>query len=205
MNILEKIKHFILKRKSTAILKKRREKTFVNFDEATQILVLFDSDYNQKNLYIREVINILREEGKEVYALGYIANNKSTEAIQRDFSLFDAKQCHWYGQPKQEITQRIINRAFDLIINLSLTDQIPLLYLTLSTKAKCKTGKFCEILPLYDFTILPPETPIREIKILHDLSKNDKEEGENSAENSVSQEYLYNQIVFYLKNIRTER
>ena len=79
---------------------------------------------------------------------------------------------------------------FDLLIDLSLHAVLPLQYIAMYAKAFCKAGIPKNDLPIYDFVI--------DVDALPDI-----QEGVEPEESPIDENYLYDQIIFYLKSIQT--
>ena len=119
-----------------------REHRFVSYKKAKTILLLFESDYTEKNQNIHAIINELQ-----------------------------------YSE-------------YDLLIDLTSKQVIPLEYLALYARASFKTGMRKTNLPIYDFVL-----DIEKVQI--------ETESTEPVEVTVEETYLYNQIIFYLKSIQT--
>ena len=79
---MKKLNQYLFKKRSASYLKStNRIRRFVNYETANTVLLLFESDYIEKNRYIRKVIGQLVNDGKKVYAWGYINNKKATRQI----------------------------------------------------------------------------------------------------------------------------
>ena len=84
---MKKLNQYLFKKRSASYLRStNRIRRFVNYETANTILLLFESDYIEKNRYIRKVIGQLVNDGKKVYAWGYINNKKATTAILPSFT-----------------------------------------------------------------------------------------------------------------------
>lgn len=186
--MLEKIiKFFFAKRTKKHQSEEVREKRFVNYKNARSIILLFESDYTEKNPEIRKIIQGLNADGKKVMAWGYINKKEITTAILPDFRILHQKDADLFQKPNASFMYELENIEFDLLIDLSINEHIPLQYLCLYAKASCKVGVKKNELGLYDFMI-----------DLQDYYDNRTDE---SCELEVSD--IYNQINFYLKSIQT--
>lgn len=89
------------------------------------------------------------------------------------------KDINWYYQPVKAFVKDFLEEEFDILIDLSLHEQIPLQYLAVSSKAGLKIGRFDESnQEYYDLMIdIPTDAPI---------------------------EYFISQVMHYLNKINTE-
>ena len=163
---------------------------FVNYDKAKTILILFESDYAEKNPNIHKIIEQLQKDGKKVSAWGFINKKEIETAIFPDFRILHHKQTDFFHKPLASFINELKFVDYDLLIDLSLKQLIPLEYLALYAIASFKTGMRKTEIPVFDFVL----------DIEKATSASDSTE---TAESQVDEIYLYNQIIFYLKHIQT--
>ncbi|MEI7503670.1 MAG: hypothetical protein WCJ61_10340 [Paludibacter sp.] len=182
------INNFLFKKRAQNYLStSEREHRFVSYDKAKSVLILFESDYNEKNPFIRRIIQSLQQDGKKVSAWGFIDKKEITSAILPDFRILHHQQTDFFHKPDPAFFRELENLQFDLLIDLSLQLQLPLEYLAMYANAYCKTGLKKTDLPIYDFML--------DMESLKSATEED--------ENPIDEIYLYNQIIFYLKSIQT--
>lgn len=189
---MNKIKNYINtflfnRRAQQHFVSTEREHRFVNYDKAKTVLLLFESDYSEKNPIIRKIIQSLQQDGKKVSAWGFIDKKEVTSAILPDFRILHHQQTDFFHKPEATFFRELEDLQFDLLIDLSLQLQLPLEYLALHANAYCKTGLRKTELPIYDFML-----DMESLKSTEEL-----------IENPIDEIYLYNQIIFYLKSIQT--
>jgi hypothetical protein len=167
-----------------------RERRFVNYDKAKNILLLFESDYAEKNQHIHRVIKQMRQDGKKVSAWGFIDKKQVETAIFPEFRILHHKQTDFFHRPLQSFINELQHSQFDLVIDLTVNPVVPLQYLALYAISSFKTGIRKSKLPIYDFVL----------DLENVATKNESSEEMVTA---VDETYLYNQIIFYLKRIQT--
>jgi len=175
------------KRAQQYIRSTEREQRFVSYDKAKTVLLLFESDYSEKNPIIRKIIQSLQQDGKKVSAWGFIDKKEITSAILPDFKILHHQQTDFFHKPEPTFFRELENLQFDLMIDLSLQLQLPLEYLALHANAYCKTGLRKTAFPIYDFMI----------------NMDSLNSTEELIEHPIDEIYLYDQIIFYLKSIQT--
>jgi hypothetical protein len=168
-----------------------RDHRFVSYDKAKTILLLFESDLQEKNLHIRKIIAQLQQDGKKVSAWGFINKKEVESAILPEFRVLHLKQIDFFHKPNPSFVNELENLEFDLMIDLSLKPVVPLEYIAVYAKATLKTGVRKTDLPIYDFVL-----DTEEIKA--------SIQNAESTENPIDETYLFNQIIFYLKSIQTK-
>jgi len=167
-----------------------REHRFVSYKKAKSILLLFESDYSEKNQNIHDVINELQLDGKKVTAWGFIDKKEISTAIYPDFRILHHKQTDFTHKPLISFINELQISEFDLLIDLTVRQVVPLEYLALYANASFKTGIRKTNLPIYDFVMDIDSVPI-------------ETESTDTSKNTIDETYLYNQIIFYLKSIQT--
>ncbi len=187
--MLEKLISYIFgKRAKRHINHTDCEQRFVNYGDAKTILLLFESDFIEKNTEIRNIIKTMNAEGKKVMAWGYLNKKKVNTPTLPDFRILNNQNLDSFRKPKPEFLQELGEQKFDLLIDLTINELIPLQYIALHSNVTLKTGIKKNKTPIYDFMI--------EI----DKSKHETD----MVQPELNVVYIYNQITFYLKSIQTK-
>jgi hypothetical protein len=181
------IKYFLKKSVKNISNNNNRSPKFVNYSNAKTVILLFESDYTEKNPEIRRIIQSLLSDGKKVMAWGYIDKRVITTAILPDFRILHNKNTNLIRKPHASFLTELDDMKFDLLIDLSCREIIPLQYLALYANATCKAGVKNNRLNIFDFMI-----------DLESLTQSDFEQQEE-----INVSFIYNQIIFYLKSIET--
>jgi len=167
-----------------------REHRFVSYNKAKTILLLFESDFAEKNQYIHKIIQQMQADGKKVTSWGFIDKKEVETAIFPNFRILHHKQTDFFHKPLESFIKELQFVTYDLLIDLTVKPIIPLQYFELYAEAIFKTGIRKTELPVYDFVL----------DVENITSQDDSTE---LMENKVDQTYLFNQIIFYLKSIQT--
>lgn len=188
MKLLDTIVDFFYKRRAQKFLRETtREQSFVDYKNAQSILILFESDYSEKNPEVRRIINDLRNDGKKVSAWGYINKKEITTAMLPDFRILNKQDADFSLCPKQNYVEELQGQHFDLMLDLSLKKTFFLQYLALYANASCKVGTHIGFDKVHDFVI-----------DFEQLQTQDEE-----LEITINTTFVYNQMIFYLKKIQT--
>ena len=164
------------------------EQKFVNYADANTILILFESDYIEKNIEIRNIIKSMNADGKRVMAWGYLDKKQVSTPILPDFRILNNQDLDLFRKPKETFVVELKMQKFDLLIDLTTHEIIPLQYLALLSNATLKTGLKKNKVRIYDFMI--------------EIDKKQSEIDDTDLE--INAAYIYNQIIFYLKSIQTK-
>ena len=192
--MFKKLNDFLFKRRTKKYLELNpREKRFVTYDKAKSVLILFESEFSEKNLYIRRMINNLQLDGKKVSAWGYIDKKEVMTSILPDFRILHHKQTDFFQSPQESYINELENQEFDIMIDLSLRPLLPLQYIAVYAKALFKVGIHKTEFPIYDFVL----------DVESQTTPNEETENPELTDNLIDEIYLYDQIIFYLKSIQT--
>ncbi len=170
-----------------------RERRFITYDKARTVLILFESDYSEKNSPIRKIISSLQQDGKKVSAWGYIDKKIVNTAIFPDFRILNNQQTDFFRKPQVSFLNELENNEYDLLLDLTLKPLIPMQYIAVYTKAIFKIGIHKSYLNIYDF-VLDVETL---------MTPPEKTENDEPFESLVDETYVYDQIIFYLKSVQS--
>jgi len=168
-----RIGNFLLKRESAAVV---RNLKMVNLSHAKSIGIvypLFDvPDYNQ----VMEFVTQLQHDHIEVKALGFVQHKKLINRFlpKLSYDFFSSNNINWFSKPVNDRVQDFISREFDLLIDLTMHEHLPVKYVVGLSKARCKVGRFShENARYYDLMIkIQPMTALREfiLQIKHYLT-----------------------------------
>lgn len=119
---------------------------FTNLADARSIGILYllndVSDYD----IVETFVTRLQKDHKEVKAIGYVKNK---ELISRflpklSYDFFSRKDITWYYKPVHSKVKDFIDKEFDILIDLNLTDFFASKYISGLSKARCRVGMFAE-------------------------------------------------------------
>ena len=189
--MFKKLNNFIFQhRAKTFINTSERERRFVNYDNAKSILILFESDFSEKNPELRKIVYKLQQDGKKVSCWGYVEKKEVVTSILPDFRILHHKDANFFQVPAISFINELEHQNFDILIDLTLRPILPLQYIAMYANAACKTGVKKFDLPLYDF-------------VLDVESLMNRTEETETSEIQPDATYLFEQIIFYLKSIQT--
>ncbi|NIA11846.1 MAG: hypothetical protein GWP10_19505, partial [Nitrospiraceae bacterium] len=123
-----------------------RKKQVFNLKTANSIGILFDATRSEDFDTVREFHHDLKKTGHTVSVLGFV-NDKEIPAhylFKKDFILCSKKMLNWYDRP---IVQEVIDFSkcpFDILIDLTMKDHFVFDYITGSSPARFKVGRYRE-------------------------------------------------------------
>jgi len=186
--MIKKIAAYLFRKKLVQFSKNvTRTKAFVNYDWAKSILLLFESNYSERNPETKRIIEQLQLDGKKVTAIGYVEKKQIVTPAYPDFRILYTKDHNIFQKPESSVLTFVQENEFDLLIDITNREFLPLMYVALYANAKCKSGMKKSEADLFDFSI-----DINEMLYEKELQIDDLE-----------YTFLFDQIIFYLKSIQT--
>ena len=138
MEFLEKIRRLIFKfilRRKTVVINNRQP---ITLNAAKKIGILFNAEDIKNNHIIVGFATHLKSLQKEVQLLAYLP--KRAFGFQYPFPYITLKDTNWYGKPGGGTTGFFMRSPFDLMINFSTNDDLPLEYISAVSPANFRVG-----------------------------------------------------------------
>jgi hypothetical protein len=119
-----------------------RKKEFIKLGDAKSIGIVFDATEKETFETIKKFVARLKEVSKGVHAIGYV-DGKITPNYsypKTDFDLFNKKELRSFYRPQSPYIKTFIEDEKDILIDANLSGKLPLQYLAVASRAKCKAG-----------------------------------------------------------------
>ncbi len=183
LGLIRNIKTILALSKLKSSYKKNKSRTIVcNLDDAKKVGVIYDATNEKDLLVVKNFIKKLKETVPEVDSIGYFSKktNKDQQHLNKEFPLFYKQNINWYWRPDNEETENFTKKQFDILIDLKLTDCIPLKFILVESKSNFKVGRKSEKFPdFYDFML--------------------------QVDDNTTLEYFTEQVLLYLKMINKKK
>ena len=144
MSVIQDIKNFAGNYALSQEVKSlRRNKMFLNLEEAKTVGIVFDATENENFELVKKYITYLKDLKKRVKAIGFF-NMKDTPAMaysKLEYDFFSLKDLAWNNIPKNIYVNNFIEDQFDILLDLNMKDSFPLKYVSSLSRAKFKVGK----------------------------------------------------------------
>jgi len=152
-NIRNRIGQYFLLKQREAYL---RNRAIMNIDSANTIGILYCANNPVEVELMKTYIHSLRDMKKEVRSLGFLNVREVPLGLNGSVKhqYFSLKELNWYGKPSSQFIHAFVNEEFDILFDFGVPSQLPILFLTSMSKAKCKVGRYLEkYTELYDVMI----------------------------------------------------
>ena len=113
----------------------------LNLKKCHSILILSNSSDDSGAKETARIVSFLKQGGKEVFALHCNENEKETIVPQiTDIKVFGKDHLNKIFTPIDTLLLKLVDREFDLLIDLSIKEIFPLKYIFVLSKSKFKVG-----------------------------------------------------------------
>jgi hypothetical protein len=158
-----------------------RNRKSINLDSARYVAVLYQLPDEESYKKVEEFVKLLTDKGIKVKVACYteqkfIPHYFIPKLLQ---DILTIKDVNWKFQPIKPFVKDFLEEEFDILIDLSLSEYLPLLYLAATSRAGLKLGRFNETHQDYfDLMIDIPEDATLDFfisQVIHYLNKINKE------------------------------
>lgn len=130
-----------LKKTSTNV----RSRRFLNYADSRTIGLLYKvKDVDQHDTINQYIKHLKENEGmKDVQALGFWDSKDEVPEFlssRRHFDFFTRKEVNKTHQPVGDNIEEFVNQPFDILIDLTFDEELPLLFVLKRCAARCKVG-----------------------------------------------------------------
>lgn len=137
------IGNYLLRREAASVA---RNRSMINLVRAKSVGVLYalnaPPDYND----VETFVSSLQKEHKEVRALGYLQHKGLISRFlpKLSYDFFSQTEVGWFYKPVNLKVNDFIGTEFDLLIDLTMEDYLPLKFVAGLSRARCKVGLFSD-------------------------------------------------------------
>ena len=154
-DIKSKIGQFALRRYFISL---KRTPVVNNLDQAKSVGLIFDADTEKDFDLAVNYLKLIKEEFgiRNVRAFGYFSEKQELPHLKRSLQVdyFTRKDLNWFNRPEGKFINDFGKEKFDVLIDLSENDSLPLQYLVAMSPARFKIGRFSdENLEFYDMMV----------------------------------------------------
>lgn len=162
-----------------------RDPRFPHLDQPLKIMIIYESDYLERNDAIKTIRQDLLRRQMDVTMWGYVEKKDITTLILPQSRILGLADYNLLGKPRDYVLTDLAAEHYDLLIDLTTRPLLPLRYLAMYTDADFKVGLNLGE-GIHDMLISLPDF--------------DPEQGEEAA---IEASWLYHQIMSYLTTIKS--
>ncbi len=145
MKLLDSIKEWMGRR---ALLKETapdRRPVVKNLAASVKVGILYSVTDEDAHNKVRNYVKKIKEELgiTRIMALGYFDSKEMPFYLHAklNFDVYSLKDLNWYRIPHGNIVQNFIAEEYDVLIDLTVHDSLPLQYVMAKSKARFKVGR----------------------------------------------------------------
>lgn len=136
-----------------------------NFELSSSIGLIFNSKSQSDFILVKQYRKHLQSEYgiKKVEALGWIDDKEYPDyaVSQRGFTFLNTTTVNWHLRPEGEDYDSFIKKPYDILIDLSFDEIVPLRFALIQSKANMKVGRYHDSdYSLYDLTLNLPDNAL---------------------------------------------
>lgn len=135
-----------------------RQKQFVNYANASSILLLYEVINDDSVTNIKRLAQLLQADNKCVTLVGHLSRKENLLPTDSHFIAIDRLRTSIFGKPDAEILSAV-EQPFDLLIDLTNRPILPLQYVVLHANARCKCGGYLTKNRLFDLVVDQKHVP----------------------------------------------
>lgn len=172
-----KLANWLLRKRQKSF---KRRKAVFNFDTAQTVGVLFSLDETQSHQTIKKFLDFLADKKLQTFTLAYCPEKEIPDnyiGVSR-INVFTSKDLNWIYIPTDPMIEKFINKPFDILFDLTPSDQFPPKYVNNLSKAHFKIGR--------------ESTSDKEHDMMFRINKNH------------DLQYFIDQIIYYISRINKE-
>ena len=157
--MFNRIRQYFLNRE---VRRCERKSNFRSWNDIRSVLLLYESDYQEKNEKAHLFIKKLETEGKRVVACCYVDRKKAESATLNNYVVLDRKAVDWLNRPNDVVVGKLLEEKYDVVMDMTERDVMALKYVLVRAKSDFRCGKSRGEggNELYDFVIEMPPHPI---------------------------------------------
>lgn len=199
--ILDNIRHWFFHyemKRCLPQLNTTRQPEFISYKAAQSFLILYESDWTEQNKALQHHVDTLIADGKRVTLCGYVQKPKALSSTLPHSIMIDRGDLNpLLLKPLPKVINEVMNRHFDILINLAAPNCLPLRYMLLYANASMKCGTRNTDTELFDF--------ILDISNLETEQNSSEDHNNTELQKQTStnkSEMVYTQIIQFLKTMK---
>lgn len=134
MKLKQYIFDYLLKRQEP------RDPRFPHLDRPLKIMLIYESDYLERNDAIKTIRQDLLKRQMDVTMWGYVEKKEITTLILPQSRILGIGDYNLLGKPRDYVLEDLTKEHYDLLLDLTTRPLLPLRYIAMYTHADFKVG-----------------------------------------------------------------
>ena len=134
MKLKQYIFDYLLKRQEP------RDPRFPHLDRPLKIMLIYESDYLERNDAIKTIRQDLLKRQMDVTMWGYVEKKEITTLILPQSRILGLADYNLLGKPRDYVLEDLTKEHYDLLLDLTTRPLLPLRYIAMYTHADFKVG-----------------------------------------------------------------
>ena len=131
---------------------------YVSYSDSHSFLLLYNDNSIAKESTMNMIVDKLKADGKDYTIVGYMDKIPDGYKAQTNAYMFDKSSVSFMGEPNKSELAEVLNKSYDVAIDLTLHCNFALLYVLLWSKSSIRCGVESDYDTLLDFMIEFPES-----------------------------------------------
>ncbi len=148
MKLFDRIKEWLGRRRLIQGTAQERRPVARNLADAAKVGIVYHARDEQTHQQVRNYVKKIKEELgiHRISALGFVDGKDLPYymAPKLHFDAFCQKDLNWYRIPSGNTVNNFITEEFEVLIDLTLEDILPLQYIVAKSRARFKVGRYGE-------------------------------------------------------------
>ena len=145
MKLLDVIKEWLGRRALVREAMPDRKPVAKNLGQSVKVGIIYYVTDEAAHGHVRNYVKKIKEELgiNKIMALGYFDQKEPPFYLHAklNFDVFSLKDLNWYRIPHGNVVQNFISEEYDVLIDLTVHDHLPLQYVLAKSKARFKVGR----------------------------------------------------------------
>lgn len=148
MKLLDRIKEWLGRRALVREARSDRNPVAKNLAMTVKVGIIYYVTDEKAHSQVRNYVKKIKEEVgiTKIMALGYYNGKTLPHYLHAklNFDVFGQKDLNWYRIPHGNVVQNFVAEEYDILIDLTVHDLLPLQYLLAKSKARFKVGRMSD-------------------------------------------------------------
>ncbi|MBL7962546.1 MAG: hypothetical protein JNM31_01760 [Flavobacteriales bacterium] len=148
MKLLDRIKEWLGRRRLLRETPVDRRPIVRNLAQATKVAIVYHARDEATFQHVRNYVKKIKDELgiHRIMALGYVSDKVVPAHMNArlNFDSFGLKDMNWYRIPGGNTVNNFIAEEYEVLIDLTLDEHLPIQYIVAKSRARFKVGRLCD-------------------------------------------------------------